>query len=295
MRPPGRPRGAVRARTRGQGGVRSRPGTVKGQREGSLCALCGSLARQRGGTVRRACDSVGVAVAIGVLRRQPQGYVAADERRGGGSAARRHGQGSGMAVAIGALRELPQGYIAADKQQEGETTGRRRRLSPARPAAGVCCLGGAAGKRSGGMSPRLQDPQEQARGMSPRRSDEKGGGAGNRRPARMAGGVCRLGQGTGRRTEACCRGHRTAAEISTRSWPPDREDRPTEETDGGSRRAGGQEKDDERVGEWADGGGVEEMTGRQDGVAGLTEELGRWGSLGESGGLACRVAAAMEC
>ena len=40
---------------------------------------------------------------------------------------------------------------------------------------------------------------------------------------------------------------------------------------------------------------MKEMTGRQDGVTGLTEELGGWGSLGESGGLACRVAAAMEC
>ena len=40
-------------------------------------------------------------------------------------------------------------------------------------------------------------------------------------------------------------------------------------------------------------GRVEEVSGRQGRVTGLTEELGGWGSLGDSGGLACRVGAAM--
>ena len=44
-------------------------------------------------------------------------------------------------------------------------------------------------------------------------------------------------------------------------------------------------------GERADGR-VEEVSGRQGGVTGLTEELGGLGSLSDSGGLACRVGAA---
>ena len=48
---------------------------------------------------------------------------------------------------------------------------------------------------------------------------------------------------------------------------------------------------------WARGAGrrVEKTSNLQCGVTGLTEELGGWGSLGDNGGLACRVAAAMEC
>ena len=91
-------------------------------------------------------------------------------------------------------------------------------------------------------------------------------------------------KGSGGRAEARCRGRATAAEISTRSRQPDRGDGLTEEADGGGRLASGQEEDSGWAGRWVDWR-VGEMSGRQGGVTGLTEELGeepgRWGSLGD--------------
>ena len=71
--------------------------------------------------------------------------------------------------------------------------------------------------------------------------------------------------------------------------PQDGKGGPTEETDRGSRRASGQEEDGEQAGGWANRR-VQEMSGRQGRVTGLTEKLGGCGSLGDSDGLRCRVA-----
>ena len=72
------------------------------------------------------------------------------------------------------------------------------------------------------------------------------------------------------------------------------------ETDQQMRRIGETDEQADR-GRMAGGrtGGRMEVSGRQDGVTGLIEELGeelgKLGSLGDSGGLACLVGAVMPC
>ena len=157
----------------------------------------------RGQAAGRGEHGHGLAVATGAPRGRPQGYVAADERQGGGSTARRRRQDSGMVVAIGAPCGQPQGYIAGDEQRGGEAAGRRR-----------CCLGGAAGRRGTAEAilaphgwprrcvalPRGNVAADKRRGggSAACRQDGAVGRPRNRRPARMAVGVCRLGGATGR-------------------------------------------------------------------------------------------------
>ena len=83
-----------------------------------------------------------------------------------------------------------------------------------------------------------------------------------------------------------------------RLQPPNKGYGLTEEADEGGGRARGQTK---RVGEQKEevggrageraNGRVEEMSGHQGGVTGPTKELGRLGSLEDSGGLACPIGA----
>ena len=119
----------------------------------------------------------------------------------------------GTAASIIAPHGWPRGYVTSDKGRGAAVAGRRRQPSPRKDDCG---------------------------GMSPRRSG----------PAWMAVGVCRLGGAAGRGSGGLCRGRGTAAEISTRSRPSDRGDRPTEKADGRGRRASGQEKDGGRTGGW---------------------------------------------